>query len=71
LAAAGQRPADITSRLMTPLVGSAAMSSDFLSACVPNALARVVSAWPDLPSHIQQAIVTLVDAVQTDKSALD
>ena len=32
-------------------------------------LAAIVTAWPNLPDHIRQAIITLVESVREGKSA--
>jgi hypothetical protein len=45
---------------MVPMPAEAAGDAD---------LARVITAWPTLPSHIKMAILTLLDAVKTFTAA--
>jgi hypothetical protein len=35
----------------------------------PPDLAAVAAAWPHLPEHVRQAIITLVESVRDSKSA--
>jgi len=59
LAASGQRSPDAASQ---PVAANVANSP---------ALAQLVEAWPNLPPHIREAILTLVDAAGIKLSSVD